>query len=157
MDMIVRPSRREDIPALQIVLDGVDLFPSDILPGMISAYFSEEQSEDIWLTCEANSKAIGFCYARPEEMADGVWNMLAIAVLSSSQGSGAGSAIIRKLESDLHLREQRILIADTSGAEAYTQTRIFYRKNGYTEEARIRDFWADGDDKVTFWKSLRQK
>ena len=47
------------------------------------------------------------------------------------------------------------MIADTSGADEFAQTREFYRKNDYSEEARIRDFWAEGDDKVIFWKSLK--
>jgi ribosomal protein S18 acetylase RimI-like enzyme len=64
----------------------------------------------------------------------------------------AGTA---RLEADLRAKGARILIADTSGSDEFTQTRAFYRKNGYSEEARIRDFWADGDDKVVFWKSLR--
>jgi hypothetical protein len=46
------------------------------------------------------------------------------------------------------------LIADTSGTDDFAPTRAFYRKNGYAEEARIRDFWAKGDDKVVFWTAL---
>lgn len=48
----------------------------------------------------------------------------------------------------------RILLADTSGTEDFAATRGFYAAKGYTEEARIRDFWAAGDDKVTFRKAL---
>ena len=48
----------------------------------------------------------------------------------------------------------RVLIVDTSGTAAFEQTRAFYLKNGYEAEARILDFWADGDDKVTFRKAL---
>lgn len=80
--------------------------------------------------------------------------MLAIAVLPQCQGKGAGAAIVKHLEGVLRERGQRILIADTSGTKAFARTRQFYRKNGYTEEARIRDFWAAGNDKVVFWKSI---
>jgi energy-coupling factor transporter ATP-binding protein EcfA2 len=47
-----------------------------------------------------------------------------------------------------------LLLADTSGTAAFSRTRAFYREIGYLEEARIRDFWADGDDKVVFSKRL---
>ena len=80
--------------------------------------------------------------------------MLAIAILPIEQGNGFGGAIAEHLETELKKRGQRILIAETSGTDAFAQTREFYRKNGYSEEARIRDFWAAGDDKVVFWKSL---
>lgn len=152
--MKIRPTKHDDIAALQEVLKGTELFPSEMLPDMVGGFLSNGDSSEIWLTCEANGKAVGFCYAVPEELAEGAWNMLAIAVLPTEQGNGCGGAIAKHLEAELKERGQRILIADTSGADEFAQTREFYRKNGYSEEARIRDFWAAGDDKVVFWKSL---
>lgn len=152
--METRRTKSEDIPALKLVLDGTELFPSDMLSEMVSGFLSDEDSEDVWLTCESDSTAIGFCYAAPEQLTEGTWNMLAIAVLPSNQGDGAGSAIVRGLESSLREKGGRVLIAETSGSDAFAQTREFYRKNGYVEEARIRDFWARGDDKIVFWKAL---
>lgn len=152
--MKIRPTKHDDIAALQEVLNGTELFPSEMLPDMLSGFLSGGESSDIWLTCEADGEAVGFCYAVPEELADGTWNMLAIAILPTKQGGGCGGAITRHLEAELKVRGQRILIADTSGADEFARTREFYRKNGYAEEALIRDFWATGDDKIVFWKSL---
>ncbi len=153
--MKIRPTKSEDIPALKLVLDGTELFPSEMLPDMVSGFLSNEESEDIWLTCEAEGSAIGFCYATPEALTEGTWNMLAVAVLPEKQGGGVGSSLVRELESNLRGSGHRVLIADTSGAAEFAQTREFYRKNDYSEEARIRDFWVEGDDKVIFWKSLK--
>ncbi len=152
--MKIRPTELKDIPALQTVLDGTELFPSDMLPDMVSGFLSDDGSADVWLTAEAGGEPVGFCFASPEELADGTWNMLAIAVLPEKQGSGAGGALVAALESLLRKQGHRVLIADTSGADDFARTREFYRKNDYAEEARIRDFWAAGDDKVVFWKSL---
>ncbi len=153
--MIIRPTKSVDIPLLKLVLDGTRLFPSEMLPDMMRGFLSNDDSEDVWLTCEDDGEAIGFCYAAPEVLTEGTWNMLAIAVLPSKQGSGKGGAIVAELENQLLKQGHRVLIADTSGKDDFTQTREFYRKNGYTEEARIRDFWAAGDDKIVFWKSLK--
>lgn len=152
--MKIRPTTPDDIPDLQAVLDATELFPSDMLPDMFKRSLSGDQSADMWLTCEMGGKVVGFCYAAPEDMAEGAWNMLAIAVLPTEQGNGCGGAIARHLEDALRKSGQRILLADTSGTDAFAQTRNFYRKNGYSEEARIRDFWAPGDDKIVFWKAL---
>lgn len=152
--MTVRPTVQDDIIGLQGVLDATELFPADMLPDMIRGFLSDAESADIWLTCEMDGEAVGFCYAVPEALAEGAWNMLAIAVLPTVQGRGFGGAIVAHLETVLRERQQRILIADTSGTDAFAPTRAFYQKHGYREEARIRDFWADGDEKIVFWKSL---
>lgn len=140
--------------ALQKVLDATALFPSDLLPDMVNGFLTEADPSEIWLTCDVDGAATGFCYAVPEQLAEGAWNMLAIAVLPMQQGGGAGSALVQHLEATLRAKHQRILIAETSGLDEYAPTRAFYRKNGYVEEARISDFWAAGDDKIIYWKSL---
>ena len=144
----------EDVPALKIVLEETGLFPADMLPGMLSGFLADGDGADVWLTSEVKGQAAGFCYAVPEKLTDGTWNMLTIAVLPSAQGGGLGKAIVASLEDTLRLRGNRLLIADTCGTEQFAQVREFYRKCGYTEEARIRDFWAAGDDKITFRKEL---
>ena len=136
------------------MLDGTQLFPSEMLPNMVADFLGPQTSDELWLTCERDGKAIGFCYAVPEALADGTWNMLALAVLPEFQGTGSGSALVAALETRLRADGHRVLIADTSGTQEFAKTRAFYAKNGYDEEARIRDFWASGDDKVTFRKAL---
>jgi len=154
--MMIRQTKQQDTPAMQAILDATDLFPAEILPDMLDDFLGNREDGDLWLTCERDGAVIGFCYAVPEPMAEGTWNMLAIAVLPDCQGTGAGTLLARHLEEALRGGEDeaRILIADTSGTDAFARTRDFYRRNGYTEEARIRDFWGAGDDKVVFWKSL---
>jgi GNAT superfamily N-acetyltransferase len=80
--------------------------------------------------------------------------MLALAVRPDLQSKGLGAALAKAAEQLLKGKGQRILIVDTSGTDGFALTRKFYAQNGYDEEARIRDFWADGDDKVIFRKAL---
>ena len=152
--MIVKLTKQHDLAALQLVLDGTGLFPSEMLPDMLGEFLAGETTEEIWLTCEQEGEAIGFCFAVPEQLAEGTWNMRAIAVLPSVQRGGAGRLMVATLEEKLRAAGHRVLIADTSGTAEFELTRRFYQKNGYHEEARIRDFWAAGDDKVIYWKAL---
>lgn len=149
----IQQTTKDDIPDLQIVLDQTGLFPSEMLPDMLAPALADE-SKGIWLTCHFNGIAVGFCYTAPEEMADGTWNMLALAVRPDLQGRKLGTGLVKAVEEWLKKRRQRILIVDTSGTDEFASTRAFYAQNGYAEEARIRDFWAAGDDKVTFRKAL---
>ena len=47
------------------------------------------------------------------------------------------------------------LIIETSSLDEYAPARGLYRKLGYEEEARLRDFYDAGDDKIVFCKRLR--
>lgn len=149
----IRETIAKDLPALTKVVDETGLFPSAMLAEMASPAIAG-QSDTIWLTCLVDGTPVGLCYARPEQFAEGVWNMLALAVLPARQGTGLGTLIVARLEENLRARGQRMLIVDTSGANDFAPTRRFYALNGYQEEARIRDYWTHGDDKVTFRKVL---
>jgi GNAT superfamily N-acetyltransferase len=48
---------------------------------------------------------------------------------------------------------ERIYI-DTSGRDQYQPTRAFYERNGFCCEARLKDFYSPGDDRVIYVKSL---
>ena len=150
---IVKQTTKGDIPALQTVLDQTQLFPSEMLPEMLQPALDHE-AEAIWLTCHLDGAAVGLCYSIPEELAQGTWNMLALAVRPDLQGQKLGTALVEAAEQRLKAKGQRLLIVDTSGTEDFALTRRFYARNGYEEEARIRDFWAAGDDKVIFRKAL---
>jgi hypothetical protein len=46
----------------------------------------------------------------------------------------------------------RLLIAETSSQPKYEKTREFYLRVGYTELARIKDYYKVGDDLVVYGK-----
>jgi hypothetical protein len=54
----------------------------------------------------------------------------------------------------LRARGERVLLIETSGLGSFARTGVFYRKQGYDEEARIREFYGAGDDKIIFRKAL---
>jgi ribosomal protein S18 acetylase RimI-like enzyme len=151
--MTIRPTTPADLPGLGHILDETGLFPSDMLPALLEGFLAGSPGT-LCLTAEEGGNPVAFCYSTSEALADRTWNLLAIAVLPAAQGQGYGSALCKALESALAEQGQRLLIVDTSGTDPYRRTRAFYLRNGYTEEARIRDFWAEGDDKVTFRKPL---
>jgi len=153
MTIIFTPTRAEDIAALQQILDQTELFPSDMLREMLAPAL-DGSSPALWLTAHLDGTAIGFSYTEPEMLAEGAWNMLAIAIAPDHQGKGHGADLVRATEAQLRQNAQRLLIVETSGLDAFTSTRRIYDAAGYDQEARIRDFWADGDDKVIFRKRL---
>ena len=95
---------------------------------------------------------VAFC--APEQMTEGTWNLYLIAVYADLQSKGYGRKIMTYLENLLARQGARVLLVETSGLPEFERTRSFYHQCDYTEEARIRDFYKAGEDKVVFWKSL---
>ena len=58
------------------------------------------------------------------------------------------------VEQALRERGQRVLLVETSGTDALALTRTFYLNHGFDEEARIREYYRAGDDKVIYRKAL---
>jgi len=155
--LTVRSTERGDIPALQQIVEATGLFPAEYLPDMVAGCTAGDAVDECWLTCQCGQSGgdiVGLCFARAEPFTDGTWNMLALGVEPARQREGFGRALVQHLEERLHGDGTRLLIVDTSGTDEFIGARTFYTSCGYNEEARIRDFWSAGDDKITFRKSL---
>ena len=87
-------------------------------------------------------------------MTDGTWNLQLIAIRPDHQRQERGTALLRYVEQTLVVRGARVLLVETSGLPLFERTRAFYCKCGYEEEARIRDFYKAGDDKIVYRKAL---
>ena len=150
----IRPVISNDLDDLKIVVDANNLFSSDMLDDMMSDYFTSDKSEDIWLTSTVENRSVAIAYCAPEKMTEGTYNLYSIAVHPDYQGRGIGTAMVNRIEQMLSARGERILLVETSGLDSYKKTRSFYRRCGYEREARIREFYQAGEDKIVFWKSL---
>lgn len=96
----------------------------------------------------------GVAYYQPRA-SDRVWDLTMIALDPRRHGRGIGQSLMRHAEADLRGEGVRLLLVDTSATSRFDRTRRFYVALGYDEEARIRDYWGDGDDLVVFRKDLR--
>ena len=106
------------------------------------------------MTDAADGGPVGVAYYAPERLTEGTWNLYMLAVHPDRQRQGRGAALVRHVERELVARGARLLLIETSGAGTFERTRAFYRALGYDEEARIREFYKAGEDKVVFRKAL---
>jgi ribosomal protein S18 acetylase RimI-like enzyme len=154
---MIRPTTPDDKATLIALADATGLFrPNELeaLGEMLADYFSGNSDSDRFWIVDDDDGVVGVAYYAPEAMADGVWNLYLIAVRPDRQGQGRGTALLRYVEQMLTARGVRLLLVETSGLPSFDRTRAFYRKCGYEEEARIRDFYKAGDDKIVYRKVL---
>ena len=154
---MIRPITRDDIPAVMALAEASGLFRSHELEevgGGLADYFGGDQDRTHFWLADDDDGLVSVAYCAPEVMTDGTWNLLFIAVRPDLRGQGRGAALVSYVENTLRERGERVLLVETSGTDALALTRTFYLKHGFDEEARIRDYYRAGDDKVIFWKAL---
>ena len=154
MNYEIRKVTKKDLTGLKEVLDSIELFPSEYLDDMMADYLNNPATEDIWFTCIAGDIPVAIGYAAPEKFTNGTYNLYAIGVKKELQGTGIGHKMMDFIEQLLKENKKRILIVETSSNDQFTLTRQFYNKLGYRQEAIIKDFWNEGEDKIIFWKKL---
>jgi ribosomal protein S18 acetylase RimI-like enzyme len=150
----IRAVTRNDLEVLKKIIDSSGLFPSEYLDEMISDYFNNTNTEEIWFTYIKSHTSIAIGYCVPEKLTHGTYNLLAIGVSPNAQRRGVATEMMHYIEHQLKQRGGRILIVETSSDDAQIGARKFYEKIGYTQMAVIRDFWNDGEHKIVFWKKL---
>ncbi len=137
----------------------VEMFSADdawLVEGMLADYFDGNKDDGHVCVIDDEGGTLGVAYYQPKSAADRVWDLTMIAVRPVRQGQGRGAAMLQRVEDDLRARGQRLLLVETSALPQYDRTRAFYVKCGYEEEARIRGYWAAGDDLVVFRKALNE-
>jgi ribosomal protein S18 acetylase RimI-like enzyme len=154
---MIRLTTPDDVTDLIVLAEASGLFePSQTeeLVQMLDQHFNgETKNQDLWFTDDDNG-VVGVAYLAPERMTEGTWNLYLIAIHPERQRQGRGVALLRHVEQVLASRGERVLLVETSGLESFEYVRSFYRKSGYDEEARIREFYKAGDDKIIFRKAL---
>ena len=151
---MIRPTLSDDTTALIALAEATNLFEPDQLEQlktMLSEYFDGSDCDCIWITDDDNGP-VGVAYCEPEPMTRGTWNLQLIAIHPERQGQGRGKALLSYVEHALASRGARLLLVETMAS--LERTRGFYRQCGFDEEARIRDFYTAGDDKIVFRKLL---
>lgn len=140
--------------------EATGLFPPEglaLLRGMLDEHLASPRRDDeaFWVTDhDAADGVVGVAYCEPERMTDRTWNIQFIAVHPARQRRGRGAALLAHVLDTLRQRQARVVLVDTSAQPSFDYVRSFYRGAGFSEEARIRDFYQAGEDKVTFWQSL---
>ncbi len=154
---MIRPATNGDKAAVIDLVVAAGMFSADeawLVEGMLEDYFGGKTDEGHVCLIDDENGPAGVAYYQPRIAADRVWDLTMIAVRPVLQGRGRGAAMIRRVEEDLRARGGRLLLVETSSLAQYDRTRAFYEGRGYEEEARIRDYWAVGDDLVVFRKAL---
>ena len=155
----IRPMLGEDRSAIIDIVQKTGMFSPaeiEIAVELIDTWLDKpEQKDYIIFSAHKNGQAAGYVCFGPTPGTQGTWDLYWIAVAPSLQGFGIGAQLQSAAEKEIQEKGGRLVVIETSSTEKYLPTRAFYEKKGYTIEARIRDFYRPGDDKLIYVKKLQ--
>ncbi|MFN0133264.1 MAG: N-acetyltransferase family protein [Phycisphaerales bacterium] len=140
----------------------VELVEERLAKGLASEYYF--LFADRGTTKHEAGESIGYACFGPIACTVGSFDLYWVAVRADRQGHGLGARLMQEAERRMAagligpggtpLAPGRRVYVETSSRDLYAPTRAFYARCGYAEEARLRDFYAVGDDKVVYVKAI---
>jgi ribosomal protein S18 acetylase RimI-like enzyme len=102
-----------------------------------------------------DDELVGYACYGPTPGTDRTYDLYWIAVHPAAHGAGIGTTLLTEVERRLQGQHARMLVVETSSRSDYAPTRGFYGRRGYTEAARVREFYAPGDDRIILTKRFQ--
>lgn len=150
---MIRPISEDDHSELVGLAITSGLFEPDQTE-LIADMLASPADDDAWFTDDTGDMLAAVAYVAPEKMTRGTWNLYFIAVHPDHQRQGRGEAMLNHVINWLSGEGQRILLVETAGVDDFEYVRRFYSGNGFESEARIRDFYDRGVDKIVFRRPI---
>ena len=113
-----------------------------------------DHSDYHFVFAELDGRTVSYTCYGPIAGTEGSFDLYWIATHNDFRGRGIGNLIIAETHRLIKGMGGRLVVAETSSLEKYAPTRHFYDRTGYSKEARIDDFYKEGDGKVFFVKRL---
>lgn len=103
---------------------------------------------------ENNDQLLGYTCFGPIPATQSSFDLYWIAVSPTMQRQGVGASLVAETERLARQMGAVRLFVDTAGRPEYAPTRAFYERLGYHLEASLTDFYAPGDAKIIYAKTL---
>lgn len=113
-----------------------------------------ESGYEFVLADDASGALTGYACFGPIACTVGSFDLFWIIVDPARQGRGLGGMLVAEVERRVRALGGRGVYIETSSLARYEPTRRFYERCGYRVEARLRDFYQPGDDKLVYVKPM---
>jgi len=99
-----------------------------------------------------DGKTLGYSCYGPIPCTKRSFDIYWIAVHIDYKGKGIGKLLIAETEKKVIAMGGKTIYLDTASRPLYEPTRQFYQRCSYVAEAKLKDYYDFGDDKIVFVK-----
>jgi len=141
---IIKKTRMFTNAEIDVAMELIDIFLNNKKQRDYIIYVAESEAKEVF----------GYVCYGPTPATEGTYDLYWIAVSPTVQGKGIGKELLTFTEKEILKQNGRLIIIETSSQPKYLPTQQFYIKNNYQIDARIKDFYRSGDDRLIFVKRL---
>lgn len=157
--MHIRPAAERDRPQIEWITRAQKHFtPEDVTWAIRLALRSSDANDGEYQTVVAEENGsggvAGFASFGRVLRTSGTFELYWIAVDPPRQRRGIGSALLRFVEQECGRQHGRLLVLETSLRPGFQSAVAFYRRNGFEEESRVKDFYRVEEDKIVFSRTV---
>lgn len=152
--MRIRGLDPDSRPALAALLESIDSF--DAAEVAVALELADAALEDprqpdyrFLLAWEGEALAGYICFG-PTPMTEGTVDLYWLATSPAFTRRGVARRLVEAMEAQLRVDGARMVRVETASRDGYGAAAAFYLAAGYEEAARLRDFYSEGDDLITF-------
>lgn len=157
MPCAIRPMTSRDKPAVMSLLRATPEFEPEEIPvaeEVLDCYLASPGQDYQTLVTEKDGAIIGYICFGSTPLTMATWDIYWMAVAQEYRGQGIGGSLLKRAEERIKRAGGYLILVETSSKPSYRLTRYFYRKHGYKQSGRIKDFYSLGDHKLTFEKRV---
>ena len=151
--------RAEDVARVRALVAATGMFNAgeiEVAASLVAERLAKGAASDThFIFAERGAELVGFACYGPILGTEDSFDLFWIAVAPSEQGRGLGAALYARAEAEMAAACANHIYVETSCSDRYAPTRGFYQRLGFAEQARLPDFYAPGDGKVIYVKTLR--
>lgn len=159
MAIVIDAPRPGDRERLREILLGTEVFRPEEVDVALEVFddaLKGDPRDYVAAAARDGDQLVGWAAWGPTPCTRGTFDLYWIAVDARTHRRGLGRQLMAFAEQDMRDRGGRLCIIETSALPIYLATREFYLRLGYAEEARIRDYYKPGDDRVIYTRRLEQ-
>lgn len=150
-----RPSDRDDIRRLVASTGVFSQVELDCAVELVDDRLERcEMSDYRFVFADLEDHLVGYTCYGPIALTAASYDLYWIAVDKTVQGRKIGQVLLEITEELIRNAGGRHVYIETSNRPHYEPTRGFYLRCGYTQAALLKDFYAEGDDKVIYDKDV---
>ena len=156
--MLLRPIQLSDRDSLAHLLRRIEQFKVEeveVAQELIDASIHDPQGSGYEsIVAVSGSEVAGYICFGPTPMTQATWDLYWVAVSPEAQGQGLGKRLYAAFAESIRARGGKQVRIETSSQESYASTGGFYERLGFAVDGKLRDFYADGDDLLIFYRKL---